>query len=137
MQTCPPKPNGSSGVRVSGRLPVSFPLDTRHSIILPAEHRVTRLLVADYHERFLHGNHATVTNEIRVRFYIPGLRGLLRRVISDCEKCRFQRAQPVPPQMGPHLPEARAAVGWQPFTYSGDDYFGPVEVTIGRRREKR
>ena len=35
------------------------------------------------------------------------------------------------------LPYARVTTPDRPFSYCGIDYFGPVEVTIGRRHEKR
>lgn len=36
------------------------------------------------------------------------------------------------------LPTARLGVGLRPFTYTGVDLFGPVDVTVGyRRKEKR
>ena len=35
------------------------------------------------------------------------------------------------------FPEDRVAVGFRAFTYYGVDYFGPFEVVVGRRREKR
>lgn len=35
------------------------------------------------------------------------------------------------------LPGARTAHQQRPFTYCGVDLFGPMEVTVGRRREKR
>ncbi|GBP43065.1 hypothetical protein EVAR_96327_1 [Eumeta japonica] len=41
-----------------------------------------------------------------------------------------------PTQKG-DLPPARVDGGHRPFTYCGMDYFGPMEVTIGRRHEKR
>lgn len=35
------------------------------------------------------------------------------------------------------LPAARLAAFERPFTYVGVDYFGPLHVSVGRRREKR
>lgn len=36
-----------------------------------------------------------------------------------------------------NIPEQRVAVNQRPFTYCGVDYFGPITVAVGRRREKR
>lgn len=119
-------------LRVNGRLPSAFPEHVRCPIILPAGNRVTVLLVEHMHKRFLHGNHATVLNELRSRFYIPGLRVLVRRVASACGACRITKPTPCSPQMGT-LVDGRVACGWRAFTYCGVDYFGPIEVVIGRR----
>src|SRR5690348_10859744 len=40
------------------------------------------------------------------------------------------------PEMG-QLPYARVKASDRQFTFCGVDYFGPMEVTIGRRHEKR
>lgn len=123
-------------LRVRGRLPNSFPRGVRQPIILPANHRVTELYVRYLHGKYHHGHDTTVLNEIRVQHYIPGLRTLLRQVTSSCQVCRVRRPNISEPQMG-LLPDARVAVEVKPFTYCGVDYFGPLEVVVGRRREKR
>lgn len=46
------------------------------------------------------------------------------------------RAAPNPPKMA-DLPFARLAANTRPFSYIGIDYFGPMNVTVGRRTEKR
>ncbi|XP_043066489.2 uncharacterized protein [Drosophila bipectinata] len=45
-------------------------------------------------------------------------------------------AVPRPPQMAP-IPRARVGSFERPFTYTGVDYFGPLLVNVGRRKEKR
>lgn len=55
---------------------------------------------------------------------------------SKCNTCRIEKAKPSTMEMSP-LPRARLAPYFRPFTFVGLDYFGPVQVVIGRRREKR
>ncbi|XP_070855344.1 uncharacterized protein [Drosophila suzukii] len=43
---------------------------------------------------------------------------------------------PQPPQMTP-VPKARLTSFEKPFTSTGVDYFGPILVNVGRRKEKR
>lgn len=50
--------------------------------------------------------------------------------------CRINKCKPQVPRMG-DLPRARVAHHQRPFSYCGLDLFGPMEVTVGRRREKR
>lgn len=45
-------------------------------------------------------------------------------------------AKPMIPRMAP-LPDARLCAFQPPFSCTGIDFFGPIEVTIGRRHEKR
>lgn len=55
---------------------------------------------------------------------------------APCTVCAFLKAKPVIPQMAP-LPAKRLQAFQPAFSHTGLDYFGPIEVTIGRRREKR
>lgn len=124
-------------LRVDGRLPDKlFPVEVRQPIILPKKSPVTVLFVKYMHARYLHGNHETVLNEIKRFYYIPGVRRLLKKIVKDCLHCQIKKRRVVPPRQG-KLPEARAAVGWKCFTYCGLDYFGPFNVSVGRRQEKR
>lgn len=125
-------------VRVKGRIDAAVNIadDLKRPIILPREHRITHLIVADYHEQYHHVHHETVVNEIRQRFVISRLRQLLRTVRAACQKCRLQNAKPKPPQMA-SLPAARLTSFTRPFTYVGVDCFGPITVVNGRKSEKR
>ncbi|KAF2892126.1 hypothetical protein ILUMI_14047, partial [Ignelater luminosus] len=60
----------------------------------------------------------------------------LRVLLNGCNLCRILRAKPRIPETG-QLPSDRLTRPLRPFTYVGMDYFGPINVTIGRRREKR
>lgn len=125
-------------VRVKGRIDAAKEVsdDVKRPIILPRDHRITHLIVADYHEQYHHVQHETVINEIRQRFLIPRLRQLVKSVRVACRKCRLQIARPNPPQMA-GLPAARLKSFTRPFTYVGVDCFGPITIVHGRKSEKR
>ncbi|XP_049548132.1 uncharacterized protein LOC125959354 [Anopheles darlingi] len=110
--------------------------DAKRPVILPRRHPVTELIVRKFHERFHHRNHETVINEVRQLYHIPHLRSCYARVRRNCQWCKNAAAEPKAPIMA-DLPPARLAAYVRPFTYVGLDYFGPIEVAVGRRVEKR
>lgn len=73
---------------------------------------------------------------MRQRFSIAGMRNLIRTVATQCMTCRVKKALPQPPMMAP-LPEARVTGLVRPFTHTGVDYFGPIQVKQGRSSVKR
>ncbi|XP_065089698.1 uncharacterized protein LOC135710920 [Ochlerotatus camptorhynchus] len=129
----------SAGVmRMRGRISACDLIDesTKHPVILPREHYITSLVVQKVHEEFHHQCHQTVLNEIRRRYYIPRLRVVLNKTRRNCQKCKSMTAKPQPPSMA-DLPKTRLAAFVRPFSYVGIEYFGPMQVVIGRRVEKR
>ncbi|XP_062537647.1 uncharacterized protein LOC134205965 [Armigeres subalbatus] len=109
-----------SGVlRMKGRTGVCAYLhsDAKNPVILPPKHPVTSLLLAHYHEKYLHRNYDIAVNE-----KLP--------VVQKSRRC------PQPPEMA-DLPVARLSAHTRPFAHVGVDYFGPIEVIVGRRVEKR
>ncbi|XP_055643908.1 uncharacterized protein LOC129780056 [Toxorhynchites rutilus septentrionalis] len=125
-------------VRMEGRTVAAeyATFDVRFPIILPKNHLITRKLLEAYHRECGHGSRETVVNEVRQRFYIPGLRCLIDKVMRGCLWCKVRKTKPLVPRMAP-LPRSRMAVTMHPFSFVGLDYFGPLEVVMGRRREKR
>lgn len=125
-------------IRVQGRLDNATILSyaARKPCILPKKHNFTNILIHWYHCRYHHGNTNTVINEIRQKYWIPAIRAAVNRVQSGCYECKYRKAKPNQPIMG-QLPMDRVTPYLRPFSYTGIDYFGPVEVTIRRQREKR
>ncbi|XP_062556812.1 uncharacterized protein LOC134221639 [Armigeres subalbatus] len=110
--------------------------DTRFPIILPKDHPITQRLIEHYHGQFGHANKETVVNELRQRYYIPCLCTTVDRISRNCQRCKVAKCRPQTPRMAP-LPKQRLTPYVKPFSYVGIDYLGPLEVTVGRRREKR
>ena len=131
MEKLKPIPKNS---RIEGRLK-KFTNDN-FLIILDAKETSIRLLIKHYHEKFYHGSHETVLNELRQKFWIVGLRHGLRSLVAKCIICKVRKGQPTNPRMA-ELLLARIAYRLKPFSHCGLDYFGPMMVKIGRRREKR
>lgn len=124
-------------VRINGRLsraPIED--DAEHPIILTKRHALTELLIAHYHKTLRHQNQEAVMSAVRQRYWVPHLRAAVRQAAGACMLCRHRAAQPAAQIMG-QLPEDRVTPNVRPFTFTGLDYFGPVNVAVGRRREKR
>lgn len=110
--------------------------DAKNPIILPRDHHITTLILSFYHKKFHHHNHETIVNEVRQKYWIPRIRICYAKVRRHCQRCKNEAVIPCPPIMA-DLPTARLAAFSRPFTHVGVDYFGPLEVAIGRRVEKR
>ncbi|XP_062702274.1 uncharacterized protein LOC115258215 [Aedes albopictus] len=110
--------------------------DAKNPIILPRDHPTTNLIISHYHRQFHHQNHEAVVNELRQRFKIPRIRAAYAKMKKNCQRCKNDHVSPRPPIMA-DLPPARLAAYSPPFTHTGIDFFGPYEVAVGRRVEKR
>ncbi|XP_055633544.1 uncharacterized protein LOC129773906 [Toxorhynchites rutilus septentrionalis] len=125
-------------VRMNSRISTSpfVSYDTKFPIVLPRKEYAVYLLTESYHRRFLHRNGETVCNEMRQRFFVPGLRILIRQVAKQCVTCRIRKVVPNPPLMSA-LPAVRVTGMIRPFTFTGVDYLGPIQVKQGRSLVKR
>lgn len=100
-----PKIDEDGVIRMDSRI-IAAPritLDMKYPILLPRNNQVTKLLVEDYHERFLHQNNETVCNELRQRFRIPRLRTVISKIARQCQHCRIGKAAPQVPIMAHFL----------------------------------
>ncbi|XP_073950071.1 uncharacterized protein [Choristoneura fumiferana] len=125
-------------LRVGGRIDAApeVALETKRPFILDGSHPTTRLLVRHYHVKAAHGQPESIVNDLKQKYWVIRLRPTVKYVASRCMLCRLRKAKPQIPRMG-DLPEARMAHHQRPFTFCGVDLFGPMEVVVGRRREKR
>ncbi|XP_070067139.1 uncharacterized protein [Drosophila virilis] len=135
---CSPYVDDSGILRIKGRIDniEGVEVCVKRPIILPRRHQLTYLLVEFYHRRYHHLHNEIVVNELRQRYWVCGLRALVREVFNTCPAYRIRRARPKPPGMG-DLPIERLSPYTPPFTYTGVDYFSPYDIVVGRRREKR
>lgn len=134
IRTCSPFLDEFGVLRVMGRLDNAHSISdsAKRPIILARNHYVTRLIVDWYHRKNHHLHHQTVLNEVRQRFWIPKLRVVLNSIRGNCQKCKNSAATPRVPEMG-LLPKARLAVFTRPFTFTGVDYFGPLQVIVNAK----
>lgn len=110
-------------------------VDARFPVIVADNHPAIGLLIMFYHHANGHRNTTTVVNELRQKVVMHKMKAAVRRVIM-CRTCAVTRAKPVVPQLSA-LPLSRMAVHMSSFSFVGIDYWGPVDVVLGRRHEKR
>lgn len=125
-------------LRIKGRLNNSTELgfSSKFPIILDNSHKIVKLLVQYYHILNNHIGIETVISNIRERFWITNMRRAVKNAIYNCQFCRIRKSQTIIPKMG-QLPLCRVEKTVRPFLKVGIDYFGPINVTINRHKEKR
>ena len=125
-------------LRMRGRIRSAkwIPQQSLQPVILDGKHPYVKLLIDYYHVKAGHIGQEFVANELRQKFWFPDLRTCVKAAWHRCQRCKNQRAKLQNQEMG-QLPPCRLQAYERPFTHTGLDYFGPMEVTIGRRREKR
>ncbi|XP_053692624.1 uncharacterized protein LOC128741073 [Sabethes cyaneus] len=138
LYKCSPILDAEGVLRLRGRMESNevIPFDKKFRIILSGRHEITQKLILHYYVKFGHAYRETVFNELRQKFWIQNARTAIRRATETCVWCKVHRCVPTAPMMGP-LPVHRTTTHLRPFSAVGVDYLGPVEVTIGRRTEKR
>ena len=134
-----PKSDGDGLLRMDGRLRFAdeLPYDTRHPILLPKDHPITRLVIVDAHERLGHGAGVEqVLTELRSRFWIVKGRRLVRSITEACAECRRRFTMKIGNQMMAPLPKSRLQSSLRAFEKVGVDYGGPFFTKQGRGRTR-
>lgn len=123
-------------LRVGGRLSHSdLSYDRKYPALLPSKHRLTELLIRDFHNRYLHPGLQTLQFLLSQQFWILSPKRAIQRVVSNCVRCFRARPRASIPLMG-DLPAARVNQ-IKAFSCAGVDYGGPFTITMGRGRAIR
>ncbi|VEN51227.1 unnamed protein product [Callosobruchus maculatus] len=124
---------GEGLLRVGGRLANSdLSYSQKHPVILPAKSCFTDKLVDHYHRINLHTGAYLLECLLRQKYWIMGGRNLIRQRVYKCNKCFRLKPKNVPPLMA-NLPAQRVQAT-KAFLHTGVDYFGPLRITLGRKR---
>ncbi|XP_033108467.1 uncharacterized protein LOC117110023 [Anneissia japonica] len=124
-------------LRVGGRLDhARIDYNAQHPVILANDEEMVRSLVMNYHQKVGHNGWSGTLNALRERFWILKGRSVVKGILRNCVICKRQNARRGEQQMA-SLPEERVTADRPPFTFTGIDYFGPIDVRQGRSIVKR
>ena len=92
-------------------------------ILLPKTHHVSRLIAKNMHNKGGHLGISSSVSKVRSKYWIIGLKILMKNIISQCRKCK-ERLRCLQSQIMSPLPIERIKP-CPAFTNVGIDYFGP------------
>ncbi|XP_062533336.1 uncharacterized protein LOC134202324 [Armigeres subalbatus] len=123
-------------LRVGGRLRLSEqPYLTKHPVLLPSSHPLTRSIVKHYHLKLFHGGGRVTLAAIRQEYWPVQGRRIVNSVLRNCFRCA--RASPVPAkQQTGQLPGQRTTPS-RPFSVTGVDYAGPIYIKQSIREHRQ
>ena len=120
-------------LHVVGRLKHSFlPEESKHPIILPKDHHVTKLIVEFIYKSNHHCGRDHLVSLTREKYWVVSCKSVSREVVNVCLYCKSQRVKPQQKLMS-DLSEAQSPVFEPSFTHAGVDYFGPITIKMGKR----
>ena len=121
-----------SMLRVDGRLEnAELPVETKHPLILPSKHPLTRLIVLHEHEKAKHAGPSYTLMKTRQRYWIIHGISSVKGILSECSKCLRRKATPIR-QLMADLPACRVTATNKPFKICGVDYCGPFTFRQNR-----
>lgn len=111
-------------LRVGGRLKnAAISPDYKHQILLPSDHRITQMIVAEAHINTLHAGPQALLATIRTKYWPIKGKILARSTVKECVKCSRTNPRAAKHLMG-DLPSYRVQPS-HPFENCGIDYCGP------------
>ncbi|XP_062557237.1 uncharacterized protein LOC134222109 [Armigeres subalbatus] len=120
-------------IRLGGRLEHSSEYyHTKHPIILPKFHPLTRLITQHYHEQCMHSGPRMTLATMHQEFWPVNGKTIANFVCRKCPQCYRLNPAPVSQPVG-QLPKSRTAP-CRAFTIVGVDYCGLVILKPAHRR---
>jgi hypothetical protein len=74
--------------------------DAKCPVILHPKSQLVKMIIADLRYQFNYQGVETVVNEMRQRYHVSALRSVVKKVFSNCQKCKNQKITPKVPEMG-------------------------------------
>lgn len=108
----------------------------RHTIVLPKDHPVTKLIILQAHVDNNHFHINTVIAKLTKTYYIPHIRSTVIKVIKEnCYLCRKFNRRPHAPLLG-DLPIEKLCVDHSAFTNVMIDMAGPFMIKTRKTRNE-
>ncbi|XP_044571170.1 uncharacterized protein LOC123257198 [Drosophila ananassae] len=122
-------------LRVGGRLQNSkAAFEVKHPIILD-KGNISTLLIRDAHKNTLHGGINLMRNYVQRKYWVIGLKNIIKKQLRECVKCSRYRKITVEQIMG-NLPDYRVNMSY-PFFNTGIDYAGPYLIRCSKNRGQK
>ena len=121
---------------VGGRLKhANLPMRVKHPYLLPASHKLSKMLVLDRHNETHLGVEWLIT-DLRSTFWITKVRPLIKAIKHNCNVCKKLYAPTYHQKMGDLL-GLQSEPSRPAFSHTGLDIFGPFYIKQGRAQVKR
>ena len=102
----------------------------KDQILLPPNSQVTTLIILKVHRSVNHGGMAETLTQLRLQFWIPKGRLVVKRALKTCAHCRRILAVKIANPGPPPLPPERVQFV-RPFDAVGIDYTGAILIRDG------
>ena len=115
-------------LRCVGRLVNSdLEFDARRPMLLPRQHRLTRLVIEECHQRVHHSGVRATLAQLRSKYWVPRGRQVVKKILGECVVCKKLVGKPYNSPPTAALPDFRVKEA-PPFSRVGVDFAGPFNV---------
>lgn len=121
-------------LRVGGRIKhANLTFAQLHPIILPSKHHVSKIIIDELHQTYLHIGPSGLLSLLRQRFWILDARNRIQQHLRKCVRCVKTNPAKLQRYMG-DLPAYRVT-RTDMFSRVGVDYAGPFSIKTGNPRK--